>query len=56
MNDQDHDSNDNKLTFIDSIRIDKIRILDGEAANKKYVDDTLGEGSILRYIKRYKII
>ena len=46
---QDSDFNDNKLTNLDSITVNRNPSLDNELANKKYVDDSLGGGKVLRF-------
>ena len=48
-NNQDNDLNDNKLTNIDSIQVNRNPSLDNEVTNKKYVDDSIGEGTWLRF-------
>ena len=48
-NNQDNDFNDNKLTNIDSKTVNRNPSSDTELANKKYIDDTKGEGTILRF-------
>ena len=48
-NNQDDDFNDNKLTNIDSITINKNPTLDNQVSNKKYIDDSIGEGTLLRF-------
>ena len=48
-NKQDNDFNDNKLTKIDSITINRNPTLDGEVSNEKYIDGTVDEGTILRF-------
>ena len=49
-NNRDNDFNDNKLTNLDSITFNRNPSLDNELANKKYVDDSLGRDSILRFL------
>ena len=49
---QDNDLNDNKLINIDSITINKNPI--SEVSNKKYVDDSIEEGTILRFNQTLK--
>ena len=44
-NNQDNDFNDNKLTNLDSVKINRNPTLDNEVANKKYVDDSIGGGN-----------
>ena len=46
---QDNILNDNKLTNIDSITVNRNPTSDNELVNKKYVDDSLGEGTIVRF-------
>ena len=48
-NNQDNDLNDNKLTNLDSITVNRNPILDYELVNKKYVDDSIREGTIVRF-------
>ena len=48
-NNQDNDLNDNKLTNIDSITINRNPILDNEVSNKKYLDDELVKNTIVRF-------
>ena len=40
-NNQDNDFNDNKLTNIDSITVNRNPTSDNEVANKKYIDNEL---------------
>ena len=49
FNDQDNEFDNNKLTNIDSITVNRNPNLDNELSNKKYVDDSIGEGTILRF-------
>ena len=48
-NNQDNDLNDNKLTNIDSIEVNRNPTLDDEVSNKKYIDDELDKNTILRF-------
>ena len=48
-NNQDNDLNNNKLTNVDSIIVNRNPFLDNELSNKKYVDDYIGNGSIVRF-------
>ena len=48
-NNQDNDFNDNKLTNIDSITVNRNPISDNEVTNKKYVDNSIREGTLLRF-------
>ena len=48
-NNQDNDLNDNKLTNIDSITVNRNPTSDNELANKKYIDDELDKKTILRF-------
>ena len=55
-NNQDNNLNDNKITNLDSIQVNRNPISDNELSNKKYVDDSLGEGTLLRFnqtLKKY---
>ena len=54
-NNQDNDFNDNRLTSLDSITINGNPTSDNEVSNKKYIDDSIAEGTLLRF-KPFKII
>ena len=49
FNDQDNEFDNNKLTSLDSITVNRDPNLDNELSNKKYVDNSIGEGTILRF-------
>ena len=49
FNDQDNEFDNNKLTNLDSITVNRDPNLDHELSNKKYVDDSIREGTILRF-------
>ena len=44
---QNIDFNANKLTNIDSITLNRNPTSDDEVSNKKYIDDSIGEGTML---------
>ena len=46
---QDNDFNDNKLTNLDSVVVNGDPISDRELANKKYVDNSVGDNNVLRF-------
>ena len=48
-NDQDNDLNDEKLTILDSITVNRNPSLDNEVSNKKYVDAELDKYTIVRF-------
>ena len=48
-NNQDNNLKDNKLTNINSITINRNPSSDNEVTNKKYVDDSIQEGTLLRF-------
>ena len=48
-NNQDNDLNDNQLTNLDSITVDRNPTLDNELANKKYIDDEFNKNTVLRF-------
>ena len=48
-NNQDNDFNDNKLTNIDSITVNRNPTSDHELSNKKYIDDEIDKNTILRF-------
>ena len=47
--DQDNAFDDNKLTNLDSVSVNRKSSSDNESANKKYVDESLGIGNILKF-------
>ena len=49
FDDQDKDFEENKLANLDKISIDRNPNSDSELANKKYVDDSTGADSILKF-------
>ena len=49
FNDQDNEFDNNKLTNLDSVTVNRDPNLDDELSNKKYVDDSIGEGTLLRF-------
>ena len=48
-NNRDNDFNDNKLTNLDSIQVNRNPTLDNEVSNKKYIDDELEKNTIVRF-------
>ena len=48
-NNQDNDLNDNKLTNLDSLSINREPTSDNELANKNYIDDQVDKNTILRF-------
>ena len=50
-NNQDNDFNDNKLTNIDSIQVNRDPISDNEVSIKKYVDNELDKNTLVRFIQ-----
>ena len=48
-NNQDNDLNDNKLTNLDSVTVNRNPSSDNELANKKYIDDSIEKSTILRF-------
>ena len=49
FNDQDNEFDNNNLTNLDSITVSRIPSSDNELSNKKYVDDSIGEGNNDRF-------
>ena len=47
--DQDNGFNDNKLTNLDSVKVNRNLTSNIELANKKYIDDSIGEGTIVKF-------
>ena len=50
-NNQDKDFNDNKLTNIDSITVNRNPSSDKKVSNKKYIDDELDKNTLLSFIQ-----
>ena len=48
-NNQDNDLNDNILTNLDSITVNRNPSSDNQVANKKYIDDSIEDSTILRF-------
>ena len=48
-NNEDNNFNDNKLTNLDSITVNRQPTTNNELSNKKSVDDSMGEGTIVRF-------
>ena len=49
FNDQENEFDNNKLTNLDSVTVNRIPTSDNEVSNKKYEDDSIGEGTILSF-------
>ena len=49
FNDQDTELDNNKLTNLDSITVNRNANLDNELASKKYIDDELDKNTVLRF-------
>ena len=49
FNDQDTEFDNNKLTNLDSVTVNRNPSADDELSNKKYLDDSIGEGTLLRF-------
>ena len=47
--DQDNEFDNNKLTNLDSVTVNRDPSSDNELANKKYIDNSIGEGTLLRF-------
>ena len=48
-NNQYNDLKDNKLTNLDSVQVNRIPTSDNEIASEKYIDDSIGESTLLRF-------
>ena len=48
-NNQDNDLNDNKLTNLDSVQVNRIPSSNNDLANKQYIDDQLDKNTIVRF-------
>ena len=51
LNDQDNESDNNKLTNLNSVTVNRNATSDNEVSNKKSLDDSIGEGTIVRFNK-----
>ena len=51
FNDQDNEFDINKSTKLDSVTVNRNPVQDNELSNKNYVDDTIGEGTLVRFIQ-----
>ena len=49
FNDQDNEFDNNKLTHLDSVFVIRTTNSENEISTKKYVDDSIGEGTLLRF-------
>ena len=49
FNDQDTEFDNNKLSNLDSFTVNRDPNLDNELSNKKYVDNSIAEGTLLRF-------
>ena len=49
FNDQDNEFDNNKLTILDSVTVNREPISDNELSTRKYIDDSIGEGTIVRF-------
>ena len=49
FNDQDNEFDNNKLTNLDSVTVNRNPTSSNEVSKKKYVDDSIGEGTIVRF-------
>ena len=49
FNDQDNEFDNNKLTNLDSVTINRNPSSDNEISNQKFVDDSIGEPTIVRF-------
>ena len=49
FDDQDNEFDNNKLTNLDSIQVNRNPNLDNELSNKKYIDDELDKNTIVRF-------
>ena len=59
FNDQDKEFDNKKLSNLDSVTVNRTPTADDELSNKKYVDDSIGEGTIVRFnqtLQNYLIV
>ena len=55
FNDQDNEFDNIKLTNLDSVTVNRNRSSNDELSNEKYVDDSIGEATILRFNQTLQI-
>ena len=55
FNDLDNECDNNKLTNLDSVTVNRQPSLDKELSNKKWVDDSIGESTLLRFNQTLQI-
>ena len=53
-NNPDNNLNDNKLTNLDSVQVNRNPINDDELSNKKYIDDELDKNTLVRFIQTFQ--
>ena len=51
FNDQDNEFVNNKRTKLDFFTVNRVPSSDNELANKKYIDDSIGEETLLRFLQ-----
>ena len=51
FNDQDNELDNKKLTNLDSVTVNRNPISDNEISRKKYIDDSIVEGTLFRFIQ-----
>ena len=49
FDDQNTEFDNFKSTNLDSVTVNRVPISDNELVTKKYIDDSLGEGTLLRF-------
>ena len=54
-NNQHNDLNDNKLTNLNGVVVNREPSSDNELANKKYIDDEIDKNAIVRYSQTLQI-
>ena len=54
FNDQDNEFDNNIIPNLDSVVVNRIPSSDKELSNKKYVDDSIGEGNVLRFNQTFE--
>ena len=55
FNDQDNEFDNNKLTNLDSVTVNRNPSSENELSTKKNVDDSIGEGTLLRFNQTLQI-
>ena len=56
FNDQDNEFDNKKITNLDSVSVNRNHSSENEVSNEKYVDDSVREGFIVRFIQTLQTV